>query len=282
MNTNPIIQEVNSSIAHHKYTGALKPVGLCLVGFNVLAVVMFLWFSPSGFPWFIYTMYASALGFSIFFVVGSPFFAGHKDMFIHGLFTALTSTVLVFTNEHAYDPEASSHAHANLRVFPWSAYPVILLVTAVVIHALIKYRSLETSRTLFNIHATLFTATQSIILVSWAYGYRGRFPFFLITIFVFGCALLAHWVILKIKAKKQQSQLQQPPVQTEVAQQNISGGVQTFVQHAPVQYPQQFVGQPQQYMIQPYQQQTLVYPQVQDPNVPVQQPTTMIYPSNNV
>jgi len=253
----------------------LQPLGLALLFLDVSMIVIFLLASPRSFPWFIYPIYASLLAYSIFFIAGSSFFANNRGIFIHGTVAALTSVMLVFTNEHA-------------GRYPWCVYPVLSMGLAFAIHGLVAFRGTDKYELLFDIHAAVFSFVQCILFFAWSYG-GTAFPWFLIPFFVGLAALVLHFLLWRQRQKRMLAQENQSVVPPTV---EVVPNTHNDVSGMSGQYPAPAAVEPTPFSIQPYQQQPYqyqqqqLYPQpppamrsYQQDDVPVQQP--QMYPSPN-
>jgi hypothetical protein len=221
-----------------------------------------------------YPIYASLVAYGTFFIAGSAFFANHRGIFIHGLIAALTSVMLVFTNEHA-------------GRYPWCVYPVLSIMLAFVIHALVAYRSSDKHELFFDIHVAVFSFVNCILFFAWAYAFT-VFPWFLIPFFIGAAFVVLHFLLWRQRQKKMEAaanDLAQAPtvdvVVPPVADSGMSGNypttsvsptpytIQPYQQPYQVQQQQLY---PQPPPVQTYQQ----YPQTHS-DVPVQQPP--MYPN---
>jgi len=212
---------------------------------SLLSIVCFcIWIltTPRGYPWFIHIVWLSILSIAALLIFGSPRYSD-KIFSFHAVFFVSTSFKLIVMNEHT--PSS----------FPWSIYPIAVLLLAITIHGMIaQFRQYLHH---FYIHLVLFTVINFVVFVTYCYTIHD-FPWFLIVLGGWGVILLAHLVIWKaitFKLKPNDSSNAtneapiQPPTQAPVQIQQPQ-----FVSQTPVQQPQ-FVNRPQ--FIPPPQQQAM-------------------------
>ncbi|KAG2377515.1 hypothetical protein C9374_009031 [Naegleria lovaniensis] len=165
----------------HKHPKLFMRISIIMVLLSVLCFCIWILTTPTGYPWFIHIVWASALIIGILLIQGSPNYSD-KPFSFHTLFFVTTSVKLVIMNEHT--PSS----------FPWSIYPVAVLLLAFLLHGMVvKFRQYLNH---FYIHLLFYSVINFVIFVTYCYTIHD-FPWFLIVIGAWTVILLAHFAIWK-------------------------------------------------------------------------------------
>ncbi|KAL0487855.1 6 TM domain-containing transmembrane protein [Acrasis kona] len=180
----------NSGALMHKYPGLIKPLGGLVLLINLTCIIVYMCATPYALPWFIYPLYATLFLFGTFLLGFSrqPSITANSRIYIHALFSTLTSLMLVVTNEHAGS-------------YPWSLYPVLSFIMLFIIHYILKYENNDTPLTVFYIHAAIYAMGNAIVFISWVYS-SATTLFFVYPLIIFGIILGCHYGMLQYINKR--------------------------------------------------------------------------------
>ncbi|KAL0486040.1 hypothetical protein AKO1_012247 [Acrasis kona] len=168
-----------------------RQLGYLLSVVNIFFLMMYFLISPLSLPWFIYPLYLSGLlyGVVLLGLSKSPSVNANKRLYLNGLFSSLTSLMLVVTNEH-------------LGSTPWSITPVLLMGLGLSVHYILEKSQSDAPTKLLYTHATAYVFGNVLLFSRWAYSSPRGFPYFLLTLPLFGALLGGHYMMLSYIEQK--------------------------------------------------------------------------------